>query len=192
MNCGPPGSSVHGILEWAAISYCRWSSRPGDRTCVSCASCTGRQTLAPPKPSNGSTAGKSRNKRWRKWVRKATCSHAQVLALTPLCFVWGQMGSSSTYSERQLKRKGSLSLKYMCISRGGGFRSPSSIYSTAYRLFGVKKKKFKRQICRLSWWLSGRESTCQCRRHRFDLWYGKIIHATEQLSLCTTTTEPVP
>ena len=24
------------------------------------------------------------------------------------------------------------------------------------------------------WWLSGKESTCQCRRHRFDPWVGKI------------------
>ena len=23
-------------------------------------------------------------------------------------------------------------------------------------------------------WLSGKESTCQCRRHRFDPWVGKI------------------
>ena len=33
MDCGPPGSSVHGIfqariLEWVAISYSRRSSRP--------------------------------------------------------------------------------------------------------------------------------------------------------------------
>ena len=26
----------------------------------------------------------------------------------------------------------------------------------------------------LSWWLSGRESACQCRRCRFNLWVGKI------------------
>ena len=31
---------------------------------------------------------------------------------------------------------------------------------------------------------------CQCRGHRFDPWSGKIPHATEQLSLCTTTTKP--
>ena len=24
-----------------------------------------------------------------------------------------------------------------------------------------------------SWWLSGKESTCQCRRHRFDPWVRK-------------------
>ena len=37
MDCGPPGSSVHGIslakiLDWVAISFSRGSSRPRDRT----------------------------------------------------------------------------------------------------------------------------------------------------------------
>ena len=40
MDCSPPGSYVHGILqaiilEWIAISYSRGSSRPRDQTCVS-------------------------------------------------------------------------------------------------------------------------------------------------------------
>ena len=38
------------------------------------------------------------------------------------------------------------------------------------------------------WWLSGKESACQCRRHGFDSWSRKI---PEQLSPCATTTEPV-
>ena len=58
MDCSPPGSSVHGILqgrilEWAAMSFSRGSSPPRDRTRVSCVSCTGRQVLdhcAPGKP----------------------------------------------------------------------------------------------------------------------------------------------
>ena len=41
MDCGPPGSSVHGILqarvlEWVAIPFSRGSSQPGDWTKVSC------------------------------------------------------------------------------------------------------------------------------------------------------------
>ena len=44
----------------------------------------------------------------------------------------------------------------------------------------------------LPWWLSGKESACQCRRHGFSPWSGKIPHATEQLSPHTTTIEPVP
>ena len=41
VDCSPPGSSVHGILqarilEWIAISFYRGSSQPRDRTQVSC------------------------------------------------------------------------------------------------------------------------------------------------------------
>ena len=41
MDCSPPGSSLHGILqarilEWVAISFSRGSSQPRDWTCVSC------------------------------------------------------------------------------------------------------------------------------------------------------------
>ena len=41
MDCSLPGSSLHGILqarvlEWVAISFSRGSSRPSDRTWVSC------------------------------------------------------------------------------------------------------------------------------------------------------------
>ena len=41
MNCSPPGSSVHGILqarilEWVAIFYSRGSFQPRDKTRVSC------------------------------------------------------------------------------------------------------------------------------------------------------------
>ena len=47
MDCSPPGSSVHGILqartvEWVAISYSRGSSRLRDRTHITCIFCTGR------------------------------------------------------------------------------------------------------------------------------------------------------
>ena len=47
MDCSPPGSSVHRILqarrlEWVAMTSSRGSSRPRDWTCVSC---TGRWIL---------------------------------------------------------------------------------------------------------------------------------------------------
>ena len=43
----------------------------------------------------------------------------------------------------------------------------------------------------LPWWLSGKDSACQWKRHGFNPWSRKIPHATEQLSLCATTIEPV-
>ena len=33
-------------------------------------------------------------------------------------------------------------------------------------------------IHRLPWWLRGKESACQCRRHGFDPWVGKIAWTT--------------
>ena len=55
MDCGPPGSSVHGILragilEWVAILFSRGSSRSRDRTHISCSSCItgGFFTTEPP------------------------------------------------------------------------------------------------------------------------------------------------
>ena len=46
MDCSPPGSSVHGILqerilEWVAMLSYRRSSPPRDRTCISFISCIG-------------------------------------------------------------------------------------------------------------------------------------------------------
>ena len=42
----------------------------------------------------------------------------------------------------------------------------------------------------LSWWLSGKEPTCQCKRHRFNPWSGKISDASEQLCPGAAATEP--
>jgi len=56
MDCSPPGSSVHGILqartlEWVAISSSRGSSQPREQTQVSCVSCIagGFFTAEPPR-----------------------------------------------------------------------------------------------------------------------------------------------
>ena len=40
------------------------------------------------------------------------------------------------------------------------------------------------------WWLTGKESTCQCRKHGLDTLSRKIPHTTEQLRPCATTIEP--
>ena len=50
MDCSPPGSSAHGILqarilEWVAMSYSMGSSQPKDQTCISHVFCIGRQVL---------------------------------------------------------------------------------------------------------------------------------------------------
>ena len=55
MDCSPPGSSVHGILqarilEWVAISFSRASFQPSYRTCISCDFCI-LSTFFIPQPS---------------------------------------------------------------------------------------------------------------------------------------------
>ena len=50
LDCSPPDSSVHGILqarilEQVVMPSSRGSSQLRDRTCVSCVSCIGRQVL---------------------------------------------------------------------------------------------------------------------------------------------------
>ena len=45
------------------------------------------------------------------------------------------------------------------------------------------------QIFSTPWYLGGKESTCQCKKHEFDPWSREIPHVTEQLRLCTVTTE---
>ena len=56
MDCGLPGSSIHGIfqariLEWVAIPFSRGSSWPRDRTCVSSMQADSLQSEPPGKPS---------------------------------------------------------------------------------------------------------------------------------------------
>ena len=50
MDCSPPGSSVHGVLqartlEWVAMPSSRGPSRPRDQTYISYISCIGRRVL---------------------------------------------------------------------------------------------------------------------------------------------------
>ena len=55
MDCSPPGSYVHGILqaeilEWVAIPFSKVSSWPRDGTCVSCVGSEFFSTEPPGKP----------------------------------------------------------------------------------------------------------------------------------------------
>ena len=55
MDCSPPGSSVHGILqtsiiEWVAIPLSRVSSQPRDQACISCTAGRFFTTEPPGKP----------------------------------------------------------------------------------------------------------------------------------------------
>ena len=58
---------------------------------------------------------------------------------------------------------------------------------------------FKMWSMGLPWWLSSKESACQCRKHGFYPWSRKIPHAgatkpwaPQLLSLCSRALEPQP
>ena len=57
-----------------------------------------------------------------------------------------------------------------------------SLWVQTLRMQNQKKKKKKNAGPGLPWWLSGKESPCQCRRHGFNPWSSKILHVVEQLS----------
>ena len=79
MDCSPPGSSVHGILqarilEWLAMPFSRGSFQPRDRTWVSCIA--GRfftiwaTRQAPTRQASPNQTGKRRSNHegpWRTW-----------------------------------------------------------------------------------------------------------------------------
>ena len=89
---------------------------------------------------------------------------------------------NSTYSKKRSSRSRSIheSRSFSTIhstaqGRGSGvsMRTPHFItkiyrYESQTRLEGWGDKT------EIPWWLSGKESACQCRRHRFDPWVGKI------------------
>ena len=110
--------------------------------------------------------------------------------------------SSHLFSEDHIVNCYSISWKYIICLQEGHLLIPWCI--TCFNILHIipldsLKKRDKASIiliCKfrnwgLSWWLSGKESTCQGRRHGFDPWSGKTPHAEKQLSLCTTMTEPL-
>ena len=65
------------------------------------------------------------------------------------------------------------------------------LFTVVLKTLDSNKNVNTKHLGRLPWWLSGKESTCQWRRHRFDPWSRNILHAAEQLCPCALSTEPV-
>ena len=76
-----------------------------------------------------------------------------------------------------------------CFPRPFGSSLWSPVLNTGYTFntWGVLKV----YMLGLPWWLSCKESAYQFRRHGFDPWSRRIPRVVEQLSLGTTTIEPV-
>ena len=119
MNCSPPGSSVHGILqarmlEWVAISSSRGSSWPRDWTRISCTGrrilshCTTRDAIAQV-PVNNQT---SRQCSW--WRHLLSCRIFQEVTER----LWRLFGSQHCGKCRNCHREGIDTVSFSHKARG--------------------------------------------------------------------------
>ena len=105
MDCSLPASSVHGIsqtkiLQWAAISFSRGSSRPRDQTRVSC---IGRWVLycwatreAPRRATRHQLYPQAHHQLWKPETQGAPCHSAafsQTTGVRPPC-AWRVRGAA--------------------------------------------------------------------------------------------------
>ena len=81
------------------------------------------------------------------------------------------------------------SLLYFQCNIVFSLKSMSHIWQNIVKFKNKIKKINKKYEPGLPWWLTGKESTCQCRERGFDPW--TVPHASEWLSPCATTIEPV-
>ena len=97
MNCSPPGSSVHrvlqaSILEWVNVSSSRGSTWPRDWTLTSCTSCLGRCTTTEPP--------------WKPLLTSRKCTSKPQGHVTPHLSEWLSSKSTQiTNVGRDVKKK---------------------------------------------------------------------------------------
>ena len=59
------------------------------------------------------------------------------------------------------------------------------MYTVSQYDLGIWEERRHQSNTRASWCLSGKDSACQCRKHRFNPWSRTSPHAVEQLSPST-------
>ena len=111
---------------------------------------------------------------------------------------WTQWVVSAHYIQRDGQRQ--LRPRAVNRSRQRSSKHNHMLLDYTCRTVATKERSLKHRIwiliglnflsiLGLPWWLSDKESVCQCRRQGFNPWSRKIPHAVEQLSSCTTTTD---
>ena len=118
IDCRPPGSSVHGILqaripEWVSMPFSRGSSWPRDQTFISCnSSIAGRFFTAEPLGSKQYGGFSKKQSRTTMWSRNSTHGYisedsealiwkdiftpVSIAALFAMAKIWKQLKCSST------------------------------------------------------------------------------------------------
>ena len=163
MDCSPPGSSVHGILqagilEWVTVSFSHWSSRPRNQTRVS------------------STAVIF----FTVWSTSIFSCEVWLLysLLAYSCFT--MLCSFLLYSKVHQLYVYIYSLYFGCSSPLGHHRALSRVpwAQNIYNRFSLVVHFMHSSVYMgLTGGSVGKESSCQCRRHKgrgFNPWVRKI------------------
>ena len=99
---------------------------------------------------------------WNFTPSKAFCS------VSPTCHQGGKKWSNS---DNQLGSTWEFNSSYVLFLIYWALGNIKLLLSLLFPLF----YSYYFMVCMgLPWWLSGKESTCQCRRQRFNPWVGKI------------------
>ena len=99
---------------------------------------------------------------WLHWVLVVACGILNLHCSRQDLCLWHGDSSFLTSEQTQSPALGEQSLCHGSPGKWQKFQN--------WRIF----LRFTSSFYRLPRWLSGRESTCQCRRCRFDPWVGKI------------------
>ena len=113
---------------------------------------------------------------WLKKVQAKTWGRVQVRSssLAP------QVNIRKTCCVREFNEDVSGS-DFVAVNLCTSFISNKSFSAVRWEVI-FRWKHFRKTGLGLPWWLSGKESACQCRRHRLDPWSQKIPYPLEQLS----------
>ena len=157
----PPGSPVPGILqgrtlEWVAISFSnawKWKVKVKSLSCIRLFVTPWTAVYQAPL-----SMGFSRQESWSGVPSPSPKRYFIVLK-------YWVSGAVCHTSQPILPVKQVFQLPWASVSS-------SVLYFIG--LLWLKYITCLHTYIRLSWWLSGKESTCQSRRHEFDPWVGKI------------------
>ena len=116
------------------------------------------------------------------WAGGIAGGNVQVTGSQCLPYEVSNWGQYLVLSELQvIKPSSQMTVRLRADAKGetpGTLPSNEQALKIQYPLSSHKGKSSPEGISR---WPSGKESTCQRRRHRFDLWSGKIPYAMQQL-----------
>ena len=169
MDCNPSGSSIHGIFQARVQDACMHA-----KSLQLCPTLCDPMDSSPPGSSvHGILYARilewvaisfSRGSSWpRDWTR--------VSCIAGRCFtVWATRKAHNPEEHAYTKKEGKY---YFWVTLKREILPSINILKWIITKVPVGSKGYLRNSLELPWWLSGKESTCQCRRLRFSPGLGR-------------------